>query len=80
MRAYKLTINGKAFSNPFVHHEDAMKLLAKVDFKDVQTILIEAVEIGVNDYFRNGNVIYQKDDANNGILRGVYYADHPESI
>ena len=77
MRAYQIKVNGKPFSLPFVHNDDALVMLARM--ADENTT-VEEVEIGVDDYYRNGNVIYQKDDASKGIVRGVYYKDHAESI
>lgn len=80
MRAYQIKVNGNNYSLPFEHHEDMMKLLPKVNFEDAQTVLIEAIEIGVGDYYRTGNVIYMKDEVFKGVVKGVYYKDHKESI
>lgn len=80
MKAYQIKVNGNNFSNPFEHHEECLQLLAKVNFEEVETVLIEAVELQVNDYYRVGNVVYQKDDVYKGVVRGCYFADHAEHI
>lgn len=80
MRAYQIKVNGENFSIPFAHHEECIKLLPKVNFEEADTILIEAVEVKVNDYYRAGNVVYQKDDVYKGVVRGCYFADHAEHI
>ena len=79
MRAYQIKLKGKEFGFPFIHYNDMLKALDKL--KDHETtVTIQMLEIGAGDYYRNGNVIYQKNDANNGIVRGAYYADQPEHI
>lgn len=80
MRAYQIKVNGKPFSLPFTHQQDCITLLSKVSLEDVQTILIEAVEIQVGDSYRAGNVVYKKDEMLKGVVNGCYYSDHAEHI
>jgi len=80
MRAYQIKVNGKPFSLPFTHHQDCIALLSKTKLEDVQAILIEAVEIGVGDSYRTGNVVYRKDEVFKGVVSGCYYSDHPEHV
>lgn len=80
MKAYQIKVNGENFSLPFTHHEECLKLLSKVNFEDVKTVLVEVVEIGVGEYYRSGNVVYMKDDVYKGVVKGCYYNDHAEHI
>lgn len=77
MRAYQIKVNGNNYSLPFAHNNDVLVMLARMAD---ETTTVEEVEIGVGDYYRNGNVIYMKDDIFKGVVKGVYYKDHAESI
>lgn len=79
MRAYQVKLKGQNFGVPFVHYEELKQMLDKL--KDQETMVtVQMLEIGVGDYYRHGNIIYMQDELLKGVVKGVYYKDHAESI
>ena len=79
MRAYQIKLKGKSFGVPFVHYNEMVQMLDKL--KDHETtVTIQMLEIGVGDYYRNGNVIYMQDELFKGVVKGAYREGQPEHI
>lgn len=79
MRAYQIKLKGKNFGVPFTHYNEMVQMLDKL--KDHETtVTIQMLEIGVGDYYRNGNVIYMQDELLKGVVKGAYREGQPEYI
>lgn len=79
MRAYQIKLKGKNLGVPFTHYIEMVQMLDNL--KDYETtVTIQMLEIGVGDYYRNGNVIYMLDELLKGVVQGAYREGQPEYI
>ena len=79
MRAYQIKLKGQNFGVPFARYNDMVQMLDKL--KDHETtVTIQMLEIGIGDYYRNGNVIYMLDELHKGVVQGAYREGQPEYI